>query len=291
MVAAKTLYVTASRNPAAQCILGSVVPSSSWLGLNGASCSEYIYCSFIPGPLSSKSRTHPSLCSRRLLPRGFARQLRKQWRLRGPYAPAHTSRGREHECDARWVGGVLTATAVLREPGGGVAGVPASGHQAPLTFPIQRKTRGSEVRALPTPVTSGPHLNQTSPSDLRPRGGAATRLVDLWEEVGWPRRRQRAGSDSAVPPCGVRLPGPERAGRNSQTGLYAWESLDTFPEILTLEGNTHIDAVLEGGILGFEFLQWFNSGALFEVERYQTLVPILSPAAYPCQVRHFVGPQ
>lgn len=103
----------------------------------------------------------------------------KQLRLRGSYEPAHTSRGREQVGDARWVGGVLSASAVLDEPGGGVAGVPASGLQAPLSFLIRRKTRGSEVRALPTPVTSGPGLSQTSSSDRRPRGGATTRFVDL----------------------------------------------------------------------------------------------------------------
>ena len=142
-----------------------------------------------PFPLLPQTSTNTRLCS------AAGEAMAAAWPLRA-CEPAPT--GREHDGDARWVGGALTASAVLLEPGGGVAGVPASGHQPQLTFLIRPKTRCSEVRALPNArhswTGSGPDQPQR-PATARGRSYSSrgplgrSRVAALLPGVGSDSRR------------------------------------------------------------------------------------------------------
>lgn len=185
MVAAKTLYVTASRNPATQCILGVVVPCSSGPGLGGKPRPE---CAVPAAPgRCPRGVALTLLRSRTSTNRPLRSAAGEQWRLRGPCTPAHTSQGRVHKDDARWAGEALTSSAALRGPSGG--DVSTLGHRARTTFIILRTPPCSELpaslpRVTPRPATRGPRSkswNSGAPGHLprRPRGGAATRPTDL----------------------------------------------------------------------------------------------------------------
>lgn len=184
-----------------------MVPCSSRLGATGILRPECATPANL-GPLSSRRSTHPSFCNRRLLRPGcFARQRGSNGDCAAPYVPADTSHGCVHEDDARWVGGPLTSIAVLSAPNEG--SFSTSGHRAPATSIIGQMKRYPELPALPTPITPGwgtrsfrskPWTSRTPGyPPWRPRGGAATRRMDLWLEASWPSHRQWAALELPPP--------------------------------------------------------------------------------------------